>query len=364
MGSKNNYKFIKKIMIIRKIYKSDNIIKVSPEDTLSHAFSLLSSSHDSAFIVEKNNFLGVVNPYYCLIKKSYPFNTKVKNCLVHPPIIDIDYPIKKVAQMMIDSKIHYLPVFEKEKFYAIITARRILSSIKNLEELNVRATDIIKKKRGLVCVYEDDLLSKAINLFKKNRVSKLIVISKDFKLKGILAYFDIISYLIAPQEKTNYGGNEKNKNWMSKKFVKNFIKTQVYTISPEDKISKAADIILDKQIGSVIVVDRDRHPVGIITTKDLLSLYIGKRSFPKIQLVAKNLSKKSVYLVKNFVNIIAGKLSKTRDVVSAKILVKEKKGAGVFSTIFSIFKKNNQVKVIKEEGKNLDKILKEVKNKT
>jgi len=350
-------------MTVMKIFKTENVIKVSPEDTLSHAFSLLSSSHDSAFVIDGKDFLGVVNPYYSLIKKSYPFNTKAKNCLVHPPLIDINYSIKKVAHLMMDSKIHYLPVFSENKFHAIITARRILMYIKEVPELNIKIGDYLKRKKPLVSIYEDDLLVKAISLFKKYRVSKLIVISKDFKLKGLLAYFDIISHLISPKDKTNYSGNEKYNTSLVKRYVKNFMKIQVITMSPEDKMSKVAEMILERQIGSVIIVDSEKHPIGIITTKDLLSLYVGNRTFPKIELVAKSLSRNSLNLVKSFIRRVGNQLGKAKDVSKAKLTVKEKQGGGVFKTDLLIFNKDNSVKVIKEEGKDLDKILKDVKGK-
>lgn len=350
-------------MTVMKIFKTENIIKVSPEDTLSQAFSLLSSSHDSAFVIEGKDFLGVVNPHYSLIKKSYPFNTKVKNCMIHPPMIDINYSLKKVAHLMMDSKIHYLPVFCENKFYAIITARRILTYIKDTPELDVKVSDYLKRKKPLVSVYEDDQLVKAISLFKKYHISKLIVISKDFKLKGIMAYFDIISHLISPQEKTNYGGNEKYRASLMKRYVKNFMKTQVITLSPEDKMSKAAELILEKQIGSVIIIDREKHPIGIVTTKDLLSLYVGNRTFPKIELVANSLSRNSLILAKAFTRQIGNQLGKIRDVSKAKFIIKEKQGSGVFKTMLSIFKKDNSIKVIKEEGKNLDQVLQDVKGK-
>lgn len=351
-------------MTVMKIHKTTNIIKVGPEDTLSQAFSLLSSTHDSAFVVDGSNFLGVVNPYYSLIKKSYPFNTKAKNCITHPPIIDINYPLKKVAQVMTESKIHYLPVFSNGQFCAIITARRILKSIKDIEELDIKISEVLRKKRPIITVYEDDMLAKAISIFKKNKISKLIVISKEFKLKGILAYFDIISHLITPKERVNYGINEKGKNFITKKSVKNFYKPQVYTIGLDDRLAKAAQIILDKKVGSVIVVDQDKHPVGIITTKDILNQFIGKKNFIKVELVAKNLSKSSMELTKRFISQIKGKLGKLKDVIKAKVLVREKQGNGVYKTVLAVFKKNNQIKIIKEEGKNLDKILKEVKDKT
>src|SRR3989304_5301439 len=117
-------------MTLDIICKKENIIKVSPDDTLSKTLTFFSSSSDAAFVFDqKQNFLGVINPYYCIIKKSYPANTKVKHCLIHPPRVDINASLKKVAHLMLDTKIYFLPVFKDDKFFAIISARRIISAI-------------------------------------------------------------------------------------------------------------------------------------------------------------------------------------------------------------------------------------------
>src|SRR3989338_3601797 len=116
------------------IVKKDNIITASPDVSLTQALARLSTSHDAAFVFdEKNKFLGVINPYYALIRSSHPGNAKAIHCLHHPPKIYIDYPLPKVANLLIESKIHYLPVFGRsEKFLGIISARRILKNLKNL----------------------------------------------------------------------------------------------------------------------------------------------------------------------------------------------------------------------------------------
>jgi len=351
-------------MSLEKIYKKENIIKVTPEETLSKVFSYLSSSHDSAFIFDNSQFLGVVNPYYCLIKKSYPFNAKVKHCLVHPPKVDINYSLKKVAQLMIDSKIHYLPVFANNKFTGIISARRLLSAILDSSELKIKIAEVLKQKKPLISIYEDDFISRALSLFKQYRVSKLVVVSRDFKLRGILTYFDLIAYLLTPKEKQQLGSREGNKIPLLKRYVRNFMKTNLLTLTPEDTLKQAGQKILEKGIGSVIIVDQERHPVGLITTHNLLSAFIRERKLPQIQLITKDLSQKSQAMVTMFARQISNQLFKLRDISSAKFLVKEKKGGGVFSAIFSIFFKNNRLKVIKEEGKNLPRILQEIKKKS
>lgn len=102
-------------MRLLNLLKENNIIKISSQSTLSQALNKLSTSHDAVFVFDENNkFLGIINPYYHLIKNSYPPNIKVEKCVFNPPRIYINYPLTKVAELFIQSKIHYLPVFDQK----------------------------------------------------------------------------------------------------------------------------------------------------------------------------------------------------------------------------------------------------------
>lgn len=351
--------------MIKNIYNSKNIIKVSPEDTLSHVFSLLSSSHDAAFVFDDGQFLGIINPYYAVIKKSYPANTKAKHCLVHPPKVDINFPLKKVASLMIDSKIHYLPVWENQKFAGIISARRILSAIQNSPELSIKLSEYIKNRKPLVTVSQEDFLSKALSFFKTYKISKLVVISPDFKLKGILAHYDVISYLVTPKVRQHFGMREGNKIPILKQYVKNFMKTTVLTLRPSSNLTDACEMILNKKIGSVVLVDTENHPLSIVTTQDLLSFFVGRFQLPKVELSAKKLSKKSQRLVGAFQARVNKLFAKRGGVRSARVTVKEGGRGGVFQAVLSVFAGGGQIiRVVKREGKNLAEVLQDVIKKS
>ena len=269
-------------MSLADILKTERIIKINEDETLSSVLGKLRSSHDSAFVFSnKDKYLGVINPYYCLIKSSYPANAKVKHCIFHPPKIYLVTPLTQVARFLIDSKVHYLPVFSdknKEEFVGIISARRLLSYFKNLEIFNVKIKEILKFKKPLVVIDENESINKAISFFRKTHYSKLVVVNGGDRLKGILSYFDLISYLASPKTSESFGEKKGEKiNFLSLP-VKNFAKTYVIVLSPNDSLNKVIELILEKKIGSVIVVDEKKKPIGIITTRDLLQFFIQKRT--------------------------------------------------------------------------------------
>lgn len=263
-------------MRLLNILKENDIIKVSPKDNLSRVLSKLSTSHDAAFVFDdEDKYLGVVSPYFTMIKTSLPANTKIEHCLTHPARVYLNYPLSKVCQLFIESKIHYLPVFDKEeKFLGIISARRILSYFKDLSIFKVGIEKIINQRwQGVVTVYDDDTIAQAINLFKSKKISKLIVVNHDRKLKGVLSYYDLIELMISPKYSGSFHTNR----------VKNFSKSYVLTLSKENHLIEAINLIINKKIGSVIITDKERRPIGIITTRDILRFFIDNEKFAFIK---------------------------------------------------------------------------------
>ncbi|MEX1052411.1 MAG: CBS domain-containing protein [Patescibacteria group bacterium] len=291
-------------MQLTNLIKVKNIIKISPDITLSKALSSLSSSHDSAFVFDENKkYIGIINPYYCLIRSSHPGNSKVENCLFHPPRVNMNYSVGKIAQLMIESKIHYLPAFnEKKEFIGIVSARHILTILQDSKAFDLKIKDYLKlKKAPLITIYEDDLVTEALRSFKKHKVSKLIVIDKNMKLKGIIAHYDLINYLVSPREK-KHKGDKKGSRTDSFKHSRiiNFTQKYVLTLNPNNTLKQALDMIIEKSIGSVVITDNSGNPIGIITTRDFLSLLNQATKRIKIEEMVKNLTLESSRAVRGF----------------------------------------------------------------
>lgn len=273
-------------MRLLNILKENDIIKVSPEDHLSHVLSELSTSHDAAFVFDKNdNYIGVINPYFTMIKSSLPGNTKAAHCLTHTSKIHVNYPLSKVCELFIQSKIHYLPVVDdNDQFVGIISARRILSYFKDQPIFKSKLENEIKKRwRGVVTVLEDDTISQAVHLFKTNKISKLVVVNHEKKLKGVLSYYDIIKLMITQKSSIHRGEINSEKTSLHNLRVRKFAKPYVLTLSKDKFIIDAINLILSKKIGSVVVTDKDKRPLGIMTTTDILRFYINneKKNFIK-----------------------------------------------------------------------------------
>src|SRR3989344_3646957 len=259
-------------MTVGDIYKTSDIIKVYAGDSLSSALSKLTSSHDTAFVFEGNTLIGAISPYFAAIKTKYPPQTKVENALVHPPKLELTDEITKAAQLMMEAKMHYLPVFDKEVFLGIVGARSILSAFKGSPVFRVK----VGENKGLVTVTERDTLSYALHLFKDRNISKLLVLTPDLKLNGILSQFDVLALLSTPIEGQSLGSFSGEKVPQHNSVVADFYKTNVLTLGSDDTYETALQLITDKHKGSVVVVDSEYRPVEIVTISDLLKLMIPK----------------------------------------------------------------------------------------
>ncbi len=347
-----------------KLMQTDGIIKAQPNEILSSVLSRLPSSHSAAFIFNsEDKYMGVINPYYSVIKSSHPSNIKIEHCLFHAPHIRLQHTAGKIADMMIQSKVHYLPVFDdQDGFIGMVSARNMLRTYESHNIFTTKISEMIKKKkRPLIVVQEEETIGQALHLFKETKLSKLVVVNKEGRLRGVLSYYDLISFLIAPKKKER-GALNTDKSTLQTKRVRHFLKSYVLTLGPSDFARDALHLILEKKIGSVVVIDANSKPIDILTTRDLLGLLIYEPSLSKMELSSQNLSLKSTLITKGFFEKLRGWVTRKKEISEAKLFVKEEKQGNLFKVVLSLFPKKGQPKVVVEEGRDLSDVLQKVKN--
>lgn len=343
-------------MKAKELIKTDGIIKVSPEDTVANAVSRLHSSHDVAFVLQGKHYMGVINPYYSLIKNNRSNGESlVKHFLYHPPMLTPQDSIERIVGLMMDSRLHYLPVLEGESLLGVISARRLLSKMKGEKIFQQRISDLLEEKnKALVSVYEDDLVDKVVHLFEEQDVSKLVVIDKSLKLKGILSYHDLVPYLIAPKEKQihmdSYGDLK----------VKTVQQNLVHTLVPSNTLEECLNDIVKREIGSVVIVNKEGFPVGIITVRDLLFQLERTEKNVFIELSTNDISPNNLKVLSDYGPYLERWVSKLKSVRRVMMLVKEEKNGGLFKVTFTIVPEKGKNTVYQEEGKKLFDVLKKI----
>lgn len=281
--------------------------------------------------------------------------------MTKPPRVNLDTEVAEIARLMSESKMHYLPIYDDEKFVGIISARRILTSIAKSPEVRSPITSLLKQNKPIKAVYETDTIAKALHNFKDFRVSKLIVLNQARKLSGVLAFYDLISYLATPKQREGSGDRKGVKTPFLNYQVKNFMKTSILTLPKTATVERAVQLILEKQIGSIVIVDSDYHPINIVTTKDIFNHVFQQSARPRLQVISKNLSRVSKRILPAFAQRFASFIERRKTARKATLYVEEHEGRGWFKVLLSLIPKRGKKEYITREGRDLNTILSDVK---
>lgn len=352
-------------MKARDLLKTEGIIKASPSDTIGSAVAGLHSSHDAAFVFDGQQYLGVVNPYYALIRNtSNNGSSLVKQAIFHPPRLSPDDTPDRIIRLMIDARLHYLPVCDGKKFLGIVTAKRLLARLANEQLFRTPVVEALQKKRKpLVTVYSDDLVSRAIHLFETEDVSKLVVIDEKMKLQGIMSYHDLVPHLLAPTDRTQkpYDLTWTDLDAFAKLKVKSVAKARVHTRGAEATLGDCLHDIVSRDIGSVVIVNKEGFPSGIVTVRDLLT-FIANSKEPEsiIDLTTNGLSPDSMKIVQEYGVRLDRWVRKIPNISRANLLIKEERNGNLFSAKITLIPKSGKTTFFTAEGKDLLEVLRSI----
>ncbi len=126
-----------------------------------------------------------------------------------------------------------------------------------------------RMSRPVITISPETPIHDAVNLMKKERISRLPVV-KSNKLLGIVTEKDLIN--ASPSAATTLSVWEMN-YLLSKITVKEVMTKEVITVNEDTPIEDAARLMADKDIGGMPVL-RGKEVVGIITETDLFKIFL------------------------------------------------------------------------------------------
>ncbi len=112
-----------------------------------------------------------------------------------PHIIDENASIFELAQKMQLVGCGIFPVGNLDRIEGVVTDRDIINRAvsQKLDLNNTKVKDIMSK--SVIFCYEDENITRAINLMNKHRIRRILIINDDYKLVGILSMIDIFKRL-------------------------------------------------------------------------------------------------------------------------------------------------------------------------
>ena len=251
---------------------------VDPETALSDAVARMRASdlHEIP-VVDGKKLVGVISYGTIIRKKNQVIGTKVRTIMESTPEINLDTPLTEVAEHFLSSGYRHLPVTKGKTIQGIITRANVISVLPKLKEMKaLKVADVMSDSAR--SVHEKDLIKNAMALMRDLEVRTVPVVDDSDRLIGIIGIKDIVQYSwtgsgTQAMGRRDWGGN----NNPVEMEVRSLMHDSPITLTAEDDLTEAIEIMVDKNISTIPVVSGDRM-IGIITKYDILELVASVRN--------------------------------------------------------------------------------------
>lgn len=252
--------------------RKESLKKVSPEEKITSAISQLKSTHDAVFVCSENQYQGAVNLYHSFLGKKWSQEQKIKTCLYQPPRLGLDTPIEEIARLMVEGRIYRLPVLSDDQLRGVVYAEDLLLQAAKLDFFQEPIDQTITPREPIF-IEKKETITTAIHQMLKANTNRLLVSTKQ-KLEGILTLYDLRMIYSEPRDRVSgvLSRTPIKKEFGDKK-VEQFYKPSVVTIDINSSLAKAVNLMLEKEIGSLVVTENGTKNIyGLVSWRDFLKL--------------------------------------------------------------------------------------------
>ncbi|MCE4618580.1 MAG: CBS domain-containing protein [Desulfurococcales archaeon] len=249
-------------------------LTVSPKEPLTRVRALFRSTRARvAYVIDKRTrkLLGRITRSEILAISSAKSNATVEAVMDEPPVIlaPEDTIADSVSRMLrVDE--WYAPVLENNRLLGHLGLEHVIKSMleEDPKELEKREVETIMTREVEVANREDFVVS----IWDKMRelgYTGLPVVDDKGRLVGIVTQSDLLSEGVKLALESSGGPNRGPR-------VREVMTTTVVYLYPWSKILEAAEIMVNKGIGRIPVVDSelDKRIVGIVDREDIVRLIV------------------------------------------------------------------------------------------
>lgn len=269
-------------MDLKPIIKED-FLTIQKDDTLSAFIGKLKTSDQrNALVFDHDKFVGLIEDKNFLRAKIDASKTKIANYLKKIPTASPETDLIEAACLMFQSDLSLLPIVREKKIMGVVSdldlVKEAAKLLKGLSVGQIKFTKVPELK-------PNDPISSALSLMFLNRVEQIPLVDKG-RLAAVLSYRDILKkyYIYPPKREGGFHYPpttefESDRPEIDRLPVNSFATHEIYTTTKETPLLKALDLMCQKNITDLIVV-QDQKPLGLLTTKNILH-YLASLKIPK-----------------------------------------------------------------------------------
>jgi CBS domain-containing protein len=250
----------------------DRFDSVDPEDGLSDVVSKMRPKdlHEIAVMEKGKKLLGVISMRSVIRRKNVVVGMKAHTVMEPPPQVTLSTPVTEIAEHFISTGFRQLPVQSGRKMVGVVSRAGLVSIIPKIKDLrNMKVIDVMTP--GVQTVKESDAVKTAIELMRLLDIQTLPVVDSDGMLTGIIGIRDIVQHNWNATLRGQTVGERAGEKSPSEVKVGSLRTAAVYTVAPGTNLNDAANLMLEKNVSTLPVLEKDKL-VGIVTAYDLIQL--------------------------------------------------------------------------------------------
>ncbi|MFA5135979.1 MAG: CBS domain-containing protein [Patescibacteria group bacterium] len=248
--------------------------------TLAGIISKFPNTHTPLIISDnKKKFLGLATVHNTLYNRKFTSSTPVLTTIISPPKIFRSSPSEEILSHMSNSRLYTLPVLDDDgNAIGIVKLKALLENLMTNNLFTEILLDNLSKKPVYV-VSENSTVGEVFQLFLKKRVSRLIVVDSDKKMKGVVSKRSMMSVFFVPTTRQRFStrGSPKNYSFDTESIKRNNEPLFPYISPITDALHEKTDMhstvesLLKSSYNAVVLVNNNRMPLYILTTRNLLN---------------------------------------------------------------------------------------------
>jgi len=252
---------------------SKNIVSLAPEDNVSKLISLIEKYYFREILVIENKKLKGIVYSKEIAKKGIVDPTKTKvNTLMRfpPPTLSPNQDVDDAANLIFKTGLRALPVTENNKVVGIVSLHDIVNMASKTKEFRQTLAESIMSIPEIA--REDTDIGTARMLMREKNISRIPVVDKNQKLYGVVSIFDLLR-AVKPRERMNFYSMAAEKETIMEIPISTVMSNMPTTVDRKTSLNEIVSLMRKDETDGVIVVEND-FPVGVITEKDLLEVYV------------------------------------------------------------------------------------------
>ncbi|MDX1746117.1 MAG: CBS domain-containing protein, partial [Halobacteriales archaeon] len=198
--------------------------------------------------------------------------------------------VREVARLMVGSDAKVLPVVDGDDLVGVVTADAVLDLVRDYLDV-ITVADV--HTADLVTANPDATLGEVLHLLRDERITHLPVV-EGADVVGVISLYDVLQFTTrqvttsqggqgggfdahggegsssAYRTHGGFGSREGDRTRLLDIPAADVMTTPAVTITPDVELGAAVDRMADHETSSLVVVDEDDDPIGIVTKTDIL----------------------------------------------------------------------------------------------